>query len=272
MRTTLSAAMVASRVLPSPASIRTGNHARNKIRAGRPDSVSGIRRADGLQLNVFTPAAMAEAAHATRTMLLVIDIQVDFAAPDGAMGRFGLDLSDAEAAIEHIATLLAAARAAGVPIGFARVVTRPETDSRALRLLHERTGRDASSAAICRDDSAGADYYALHPEPGDLEIAKPLYSCFVGTALGPILAARGIDTLVVTGMTTECCVDSTVRDAFHRDINVFLVADACAAYDRAEHVASLRALGSNCAVLVDSDTVLAGWTRGQPPPRRAPAG
>jgi len=64
---------------------------------------------------------------------------------------------------------------------------------------------------------------------------------------------------VVTGMTTECCVDSTVRDAFHRDINVFVVADACAAYDAAEHEASLRALGNNCAVLVESSTVLAGW-------------
>lgn len=213
-------------------------------------------------LNALAPEVMAQAASASRTLLLVIDIQVDFAAPHGAMGGYGLDLSGAERAIERIRPLVAAARAAGVAVGFARVVTRPETDRQAMRLLYERTGRDPDAAAICRAGTEGADYWMLRPEPGDLEIAKPLYSCFVGTDLGPILAARGIDTLVLTGMTTECCVDSTARDAFHRDLNVFVVADACTAYDHDEHVAALRALGSNCAVLVDSRTVLAGWVGG----------
>jgi len=210
-------------------------------------------------LNALPAPVMAEAVSAARTMLLVIDIQVDFAAPHGAMGRFGLDLASTNAAIGRIATLIEAARAASVTVGFARVVTRPETDSRALRLLYERTGRDPASAAICRFGTEGADYWVLEPQPGDLEIAKPLYSCFTGTELGAILAERGIDTLVLTGMTTECCVDSTARDAFHRDLNVFVVADACAAYDDEEHVAALRALAGNCAVLVDSDTVMAGW-------------
>lgn len=202
---------------------------------------------------------MADAVSPARTLLLVIDIQVDFAAPDGAMGRYGLDLSGAEAAIPRIRALIAAARTVGVRVGFARVVTRPETDARAMRLFYERTGRDPDDAAICRAGTPGADYHLLRPEPGDIEIEKPLYSCFVGTDLAGILAERRIDTLVVTGMTTECCVDSTVRDAFHRDINVFVAADACTAYDVAEHHAALRALGGNCAVLVHSDTVMAGW-------------
>jgi nicotinamidase-related amidase len=175
------------------------------------------------------------------------------------MAGYGFDLTGPHAAMERIKVLVAAARMAGVAVCFARVVTRPETDSRALRLFHERTGQDSAAAAICRAGTAGADYYLLRPLAGDLEIAKPLYSCFMGTDFASMLAARGVDTLVVTGMTTECCVDSTVRDAFHRDINVFVVADACAAYDLAEHEASLRALGNSCAVLVDSSTVLAGW-------------
>lgn len=213
-------------------------------------------------LNPLPPAVMAQAAAATRTLLLVIDVQVDFASPDGAMGRFGLDLSGVEAMIDRAEALIAAARRAGVPVGFARVVTTPDTDSRALRLFHARTGRDASAAAICRDGTAGADYYRLRPRDGDVVIGKRLYSCFHGTDLAAILAGRGIDTLVVAGMTTECCVDSTVRDAFHRDVNVFLVADACAAYGEAEHVGALSALGQSCAVLVDADTVIAGWTQG----------
>ncbi len=214
---------------------------------------------DPPQLNALAPAVMAEAASASRALLLVIDVQVDFASPDGAMGRYGLNLSGVDAMIGRTEALIAAARRAGVAVGFARVVTTPETDSRALRLLHARTGRDAAGMAICRDGTDGADYYRLRPQPGDLEIVKRLYSCFVGTDLAATLAARGIDTLVIAGMTTECCVDSTVRDAFHRDINVFLVADACTAYSEGEHVGALLALGASCAVLVDSDTVIAGW-------------
>ena len=211
------------------------------------------------ELTALAPAVMAQAAAAARTLLLVIDVQVDFASPDGAMGRYGLDLSGVEAMIDRTQALVAAARDAGVPVGFARVVPPPETDSRALRLLHARTGRDVSAAAICRDGTEGAEYYRLRPQLGDVEIAKRLYSCFAGTDLAEVMAARGLDTLVVAGMTTECCVDCTVRDAFHRDINVFVVADACMAYSEAEHVHALAAMGSSCAVLVDSDTVRAGW-------------
>lgn len=213
-------------------------------------------------LHALAPAAMAHAVSAGRTMLLVIDMQVDFASPDGALGRGGLDLSGVAPALERIARLLASARAAGVPVGFTRVVTRPDTDSRALQLLHRRTGRDPSELEICREGTEGAEQYGVHPQPGDLLVDKRLYSAFHDTVLGSVLDERGIDTLVVAGMTTECCVDSTVRDAFHRDLGVFLVADACTAYDRPAHVAALRALGSSFAVLVDAATVIAGWQHG----------
>ncbi len=213
----------------------------------------------GPTLRAFPPDAMAEMTAPDRTLLLVIDVQVDFAAAHGAMGQVGLDLSAVEAAIERIERLIGAARDRGVAVCFARVVTRPETDPRALRLLHRRTGQDASAAAICRAGTAGADYHRVRPQPGDLEISKTLYSCFVGTGLEATLRGRGIDTLVVTGMTTDCCVDSTVRDGFHRDFNLFVVADACADYDPAGHAASLDALGRSFAILVDSDTVIAGW-------------
>ncbi len=213
----------------------------------------------GPTLRGFAPDAMAQMTARGRTLLLVIDVQVDFAAPHGAMGQLGLDLSAVEAVIGRIERLIGAARDAGVAVGFVRVVTRPETDPPALRLLHQRTGQDASAAAICRAGTAGADYHRVRPRPGDLEVSKTLYSCFVGTGLEATLRGRGIDTLVVAGMTTECCVDSTVRDGFHRDFNLFVVADACADYDPAAHVASLEALGRSFAVLVDSDSVIAGW-------------
>ncbi|MHB8530264.1 MAG: cysteine hydrolase family protein, partial [Caulobacteraceae bacterium] len=72
---------------------------------------------------------------------------------------------------------------------------------------------------------------------------------------------RGVDTLVVCGVATECCVDCTVRDAFHLDYHVFLGADACASYERDLHEAALKSLERNCAILVRADEVVAAWAQ-----------
>lgn len=195
------------------------------------------------------------------TAMVIVDVQEDFVSPSGAAGGWGLDLGVFEAALQRIEALMAAARARGVALVFLRVVTRPETDSTALKLLHRRKGRPPEALAICRAGTPGAGYYRVAPQPGDIEIEKVLYSGFVGTELDPLLRARGIDTLVVTGFTTECCVDSTVRDAFHRNFSVFVVSDACAAYEESLHRGTLEALSKNCALLTDTAAVLAAWSR-----------
>ena len=65
--------------------------------------------------------------------------------------------------------------------------------------------------------------------------------------------------MVVCGLTTECCIDSSVRDAFHLDYHVFVVRDACATYETDLHEAALRSLDLNCAILVDTAQVVAAW-------------
>jgi nicotinamidase-related amidase len=142
---------------------------------------------------------------------------------------------------------------------FIRVVTRAETDSDALKNLHARKGRPPQAVAICRAGTTGADYYRVRPEPGDWEVEKPLYSSFVGTDLDARLRAARIDTLVVTGFTSDCCVDCTVRDAFHRNYDVFVVSDACAAYEHSLHMGALDALSKNCAMLTQAGAVLGAW-------------
>jgi nicotinamidase-related amidase len=198
-----------------------------------------------------------------RTALLVIDVQIDFVAPDGPMGSAGVDMSAIPPALDRIQRIIAAARAAGATLGFVRVVTRPETDSDALKLLMARKGLPPESVALCRDGTPGADYYQVRPLPGDLEIQKTLFSSFVGTPLEEQLRERDIDTLVVVGFTTECCVDCTVRDAFHRNFNVFIVADACAAYSPSLHYGALESLALNCALLTEADAVLEAWSPGK---------
>jgi nicotinamidase-related amidase len=194
-----------------------------------------------------------------RTALVMIDVQVDFVAKHGAAGDWGIDLDQLEPPLQRIEALIAAARARGVTLVFVRVVTRPETDSTALKLLHQRKGRPPQAVAICREGTPGADYYRVRPQAGDIEIEKRLYSSFQGTGLDASLRQRGIDTLVLTGFTTDCCVDCTARDAFHLNYSVFLVKDATAAYEQDLHDGALNGLSKNCALLTDSAAVLAAW-------------
>jgi biuret amidohydrolase len=210
-------------------------------------------------LPIFAGTALTAAIESARTALLVIDVQIDFVSSEGAMGSAGVDLSGIAPALARIDSLIGAARSAGTTIVFVRVVTHPDSDSDALKLFMARRGLPPESIAICRDGTPGADYYHVRPQPGDLEIRKPLYSSFVGTRLEEELRGRDIDTLVVVGFTTECCVDCTVRDAFHRNFNVFIVTDACAAYSSDLHYGALNALAANCALLVDCDSVLQAW-------------
>lgn len=201
---------------------------------------------------------LAEMLAPVRTALLVIDIQRDFAAPDGLLGRIGVDMASVAAGIDKIEQLVAAARAAGAVVGFMKVVTTPDQDSAALKTLMRRRGRPGGEA-ICRSDSGGADWYRLVPQPGDIVVEKRLFNSFHGTDLDQQLRGRGIDTLLVTGVSTDCCVDATVRDAFHRDYHAFVVRDGCAAYEPALHEGALRALEKNCALLTDTAAVLEAW-------------
>ena len=209
---------------------------------------------------VAPPAeSLAQMIDPARTALAVIDIQGDFAAPDGAMGQVGCDFSDVETVIDRAEKLIAVARTAGATVMFARVVTTADTDAPNLKAFYRRKGYSDEAVGICRAGTPGADYYRVAPRPGDIEIQKPLFSSFVGTDLEAQLRARGVDTLVMAGLTTDCCVDCTARDAFHRGFHVFVVQDACSAYGEALHKAALSGLEKNVALLTTTEAVAQAW-------------
>jgi nicotinamidase-related amidase len=195
-----------------------------------------------------------------RTALLLIDMQVDFGAPDGLLGKLGLDMTAPAAAMAQAERLADAARKAGVAPIFIGLQTRKDLDSRSWKEWMRRRGHDADSdSRVCREGTRGADFMGPLPLPGETIISKPRYSSFFGTPLDAALKARGVDTLVVCGLTTECCVDCSVRDAFHLDYHVFIASDACAAYDADIHATSLNALALNCAILATTDDILHAW-------------
>jgi ureidoacrylate peracid hydrolase len=193
-----------------------------------------------------------------RTALLLVDMQVDFASPDGALGRSGTDMTTALAAIRNAAKLADAARAAKVPCLFARLITMPSDETAMLREWKARRGHD-EDPPLCREGTRGAEFVGPRPLSDEAVFSKNRYDAFAGTNLDAHLRGLKRDTLVIAGLTTECCVDSTARDAFERDYHVFIASDAVAAYEKDLHQGALKALELNCAILAASADIAAAW-------------
>lgn len=195
----------------------------------------------------------------TRTAVLVIDMQVDFAAPDGALAVH-VDMAVVAPALAAAGKLVACARHAGVPVIFIGLVTTPSGDSTAWNeRMRRRGGNPEIDAQLCRAGTRGASFYGPLPLPGEPVIHKTRYSGFFKTDLAEQLARLGVDTLVIAGLTTECCIDNTVQDAFHRDYHVFIATDACAAYELDIHEGSLKVMELNSAILTDTAAVARAW-------------
>jgi ureidoacrylate peracid hydrolase len=185
-----------------------------------------------------------------RTALLVVDCQVDFGGPDGEMARRGADMTAPRAALEKAQALVEAARSAGVSVVFVRLITNPAAESYVIREARARQGEDGPD--LCVEGTHGADFVGLQPLPGETIISKNRYSAFSHTGLGEQLHAGGVDTLVLAGLTTECCVAASAWDAFEQDFHVFIAADACAAYEKDLHTHALKALAASGAVVSDT--------------------
>jgi len=212
-------------------------------------------------MSIPSASEFAEMIDPARSALVVIDVQTDFASPSGAMARMGADLSGVEGVLDNVETLIAAARQAGVCMAFARVVTSPQTDSAALKNLNARKGLAPSALDICREGDRGSDYYRVAPLAGEIEVSKRLFSAFHGADLDQRLRERKVDTLILVGLTTNCCIDATARDAFHRNYNVFVVSDATAAYGEEAQRQALDALAQNCGLIVETAQVQSSWGR-----------
>jgi len=193
-----------------------------------------------------------------RTALLLIDFQVDFAAPDGQMAREGADVTAALRAVKQAELLAQAARVAGVQMVFTRSLSRPDVSEKLLDEAKARRG-EQDKPRLCVEGTRGAEFVGPQPRHGELVVSKRRYSIFHGTGLDATLKTRNIDTLVIGGLTTECCVQSSVWAAFERSYHVFIADDACAAYEDDLHQGALKAMALSGANLANAAQFAAHW-------------
>jgi nicotinamidase-related amidase len=197
---------------------------------------------DGKQ--VFTE--LFELVAPDHTALLIIDMQRDFVDPDGYFGSLGIDLTMYDETRPRLAALLAAARRHGVLVIHVQNTALPNrmSDSppqiRFNLRMHERARRGAAPLRYTIPGTPGHEFIEeLTPLGNELVVPKYRSSAFWGTNIELLLRSNGVRTVVVTGCTTEGCVESTARDAMFSDHYVVVADDCVGSDDKKQHDASM---------------------------------
>lgn len=200
------------------------------------------------------PASLQRA----NTALIVIDMQNGFCHPEGSFAQLSLDITATNRAIEGCRRLIDAARQADVPIIYTRYVYRPDyADGGVLVQDILPALADAKSLAAGSWDAEIVD--ELTPRPQDFIVDKNRYSAFYATSLATILTSLRITHLVICGVTTNMCVETTARDASQMDYRVFVVSDATGELDEERHRVALNTLGFGFGWVVTVDDVERAW-------------
>ena len=187
------------------------------------------------------------------TAFIVIDMQKDYCCEGGTFDRRGFDVAPARRLAERLNLFLTDARKVLKWVIHLKMTKVPGLSSPVSAELYARLGIER------RYDPAWADFYMVLPQEGDTVIPKYKYSGFVSTYLDQFLRSNGIKTLIITGISTNACVESTARDAFVRDYYVVIPEDLTEGTSSEAKKWSLANIETFFGQVVGSEDLLRCW-------------
>ena len=192
-----------------------------------------------------------------RSALLVVDVQHDFIHPAGWAARHGSP--SLRQVIPPINRLIGAAHTAGVPVVYILMEHGPAIDLPNYRARYEARGMDGD--ILCATGTWGArlDGEVMAPSASDLTIVRHSYDAFEGTRLHESLRARGVESVVGTGVVTNLCVQTTIQHAFALGYYVVVAEDATATPDPTVQAVTLTNFRQYFGPVVPSDAIRDHW-------------
>lgn len=185
------------------------------------------------QLNLADKVSPASSA------ILVIDMQNDFCAEGGYINRvLGKDVSVAATVADNIQRLLEPARQAGLPVVWIKADYSPDKIPAS---MHSKLRQMASQNEIlCEPGTWGSEFFKLTPGQDEPQVTKHCYSAFFNTELDEVLKKHNVSTIIPTGVVTNVCIDSTVRDGFMNGYDILVAEECVGSHAQELHTAALK--------------------------------
>ena len=192
------------------------------------------------------------------TAVVVIDMQNDFCDPQGFVAtKRGTDLTDTRAIIPKLIKLLDAARKAKVKVVLVQMST---TNNDLTGPIMDRLRRISANERTCPEGSWGAELIPeIVPAPDDIIVYKNRYSAFIKSDLDKKLKVMGIKTLIMTGVATNVCVESTARDGYMLDFYILVPRDLVACAHQELQDVSIRNLQSYFGTITSAQEIMDSW-------------
>ena len=206
-------------------------------------------------MNRHYPEAYMDVAH---TALLLIDIQNDFCHTNGGAGLNGKSMAMMDGMLSHASRLLQAARKAGVLVVHVQHTVLPFGGSDAPAWRYFLSPLSPDGAIVVHGTWGHGFMDAVKPLPGENILTKHRSSAFFNTQLDTLLRARQVRTIAICGVLAEGCVETTLRDSFHRDYYPVLVPDATASYSQEIHSAYVMVASARHDAMA-TDDLMAVW-------------
>ncbi len=188
--------------------------------------------------------------------LLVVDVQNDFVSSKGSAAQRGEDVNSAQAMVPRLVRLIEEARRVSLPVIYIKTTHGEWTDTPSW--IYRKSQQSALNT--CREGSWGAEFYdGISPLSQERVVIKHRYSAFINTDLNTVLKAKGIESVLVTGVATNVCVETTARDAYMFDYYVTMVEDCSVAYDPKMHETTLENIRRHFGLVASSAEIIETW-------------